>query len=320
MSQMAPEEQAFVDSLKDDSIEGIPVSGTPADSTPPDAAQPETAAPETSEGTTEPPAPDSFSRTDLDALLADITDPAAKEAVTRAYKGFQGDYTRTKQELAQQREALEGLDPALAQEAVQFYTNLQQDPAFAMEVYDYLTKAFEQMGMSPQEAHEAAVQQAQQPEPAQVAQIPDPDEDPDGYTKARLDQIESRFQQLDERERQMQAKREEDELAANLMSQEMAIRSANPTIKEADIDRIYDLALSKGGSLFEAQKEIASWRNDVIQDYLAEKGAVSDRIDTPPPAAAQVAPEVPRDKRGNVDLEGVHKIALQRLLNATPED
>lgn len=309
----AEAEQAFIDSLADDSV---PAEAQPENKPESTAPSPETATPD-SEGTTpEPPAQeDSFTRTDLDALLDGITDPAAQEAITRAYKGFQGDYTKSKQELAEQRKQLEGIDdPAAAREALEFYQNLQSDPAFALEVHEYLTNAFEQMGLTPKQAAEAASDQIAQ-EQATVAP-PEPGEDPDEYLTSKVTSLEARLQAYEQREQERIANQEQEQLAARLLQQEMALRHTDPNLREQDFDRIYDLALSHGGDLMAAYKEYSDWKADVVQTYLDQKQTVSDRVDTPAAAPAQPVREVPTDQRGNVDLEAVHRQAMQKLFGA----
>lgn len=304
----AEAEQAFLDSLPDDSI---PSGAEPENKPEPPATSPETATPD-SEGTT--PEGDSFTRTDLDALLADIADPTAQEAVTRAYKAFQGDYTKSKQELAEQRKSLEGIeDPAAAREALEFYQNLQTDPAFALEVHEYLTNAFQEMGLTPKQAADAATDQIQAAqEPAPVAP-PQEGEDPDEYLKSQVDALNAKLAAFEQREQERLAAQEQEQLAARLLQQEMALRHSDKTLTEQDFDRIYDLALPHGGDLMKAAEEYRNWKADVIQQWTESKQSVTDRVDTPVAAPAQQVREVPTDAKGNVDLDAVHQQALKKL-------
>jgi hypothetical protein len=77
--------------------------------------------------------------------------------------------------------------------------------------------------------------------------------------------------------------------------------------------------VSTGGNLHEAAALYEEMRNDFITGYMSEKGSVSDRVTDPVPATAQIVPEVPHDERGNVDIEEVHKVAMQRLFNHMAE-
>lgn len=272
----------------------------------------EQAAPDSDEGTTQA---DSFTeRADLDALLSEISDPAARTAVETAYKSFQGDYTRSKQALAEERRALGDLDPALAAEAVQFYTNLQEDPAFALEVYEYLDGAFQAMGMKPEAAAEAAAEEVtRRQEAGQYSNSED--EDPDSPLKAELDTVRSRLDAFEAQAQERAAQEEEDYLAASLLTQEMALRQARPTLTDEDMDDIYDFALAYGGNLVQAAQRLDKTLERRMTGYIEQKATVSDAVTTPAPGSSVEAPDIPKDERGNVDLEAVHRLAMSKLIN-----
>lgn len=280
-----------------------------ATDTPQDAATPE------AEGTTQE---DTFSKTDLDSLLDGITDPAARTAVESAYKSFQGDYTRKTQELAAAR-ASYGDNPEEVQEAVEFYSNLREDPAFALEVHGYLSNALQEMGMTPSQADEEATRQTQGGEVTVPADIDADEDDPTAPLKSQVETLQERLDRFEMLEKERQERAQEDELAATLIQQEMSLRHTHPDLQEKDFDRIYDLAVSVGGNLHEAYSLYDEMRSDFITGYMESKGSVSDRVDSPAAAPSASQREVPHDERGNVDLESVHKAAMQTLFNHMAE-
>lgn len=314
MSEHADEvtqaEQAFLDSLPDEADQG----NTPAQ---PDAAA---EAASEGEGTTEAPSdpleiPDSFTSQDVRGMLESIQDPEARRVAEAAYKNLQADYTRSKQQLSEQASQFEGLDDLeKARAAVEFYDGIQNDPEFALEVHGYLSKVFEDLGMTPGEAAEAAQEQMTQPSEVAATQ-PSFDEDPDAALKARQDALEARLNRWEEQEQERLQQQREDELAAELLRQEMALRQSHDDLTEKDLDRIYDLAAARGGNLLEAHQQYMDWQQDTISRYMESK-----QKDVPPPeptpATTSVAPEVPRLPDGTPDLEAVHRIAVQRLQNA----
>ena len=307
-TEVTPAEQAFLDSLPDEADQG----NTPAQ---PDAAA---EAASEDEGTTAPSdpleIPDSFTPQDVRGMLESIQDPAARQVAEAAVKNFQADYTKSKQQLSEQASQFEGLDDLeKARAAVEFYDGIQNDPEFALEVHGYLSKVFEDLGMTKQEADEAAAVEMTQP--SEVATQPSFDDDPDAALKARQDQLEARLDRWEQEEQQRLQQQREDELAAELLRQEMALRQSHDDLTEEDLDRIYDLAAARGGNLLEAHQQYESWKQDTISRYMETK-----QKDVPPPeptpAATTVAPEIPRLPDGTPDLEAVHKIAVQRLQNA----
>lgn len=287
--------------------------------TKPDAtdSQPDAVAPADSDGSTDA-TPESFTRTDLDSLLDGIADPNAKQAVESAYKSFQGDYTRKTQELAAQRASL-GDNPEEVQEAVEFYNNLREDPAFALEVHGYLSNALQELGLSPSDADAEATRQVDTGDVQVPTDIDADDTDPTAPLKSQVETLQERLDRFETLEQERQARAQEDELAATLIQQEMSLRHTHPDLQEKDFDRIYDLAVSTGGNLHEAYGLYDEMRSDFITGYMEQKGSVSDRVDSPAPATAQTAREIPHDEKGNVDLETVHKAAMQTLFNHMAE-
>jgi hypothetical protein len=305
-AQPTPEEQ-FLAALPEDGDEVT----KPTDSD----TQPDAAAQDDNEGSTA--TAESFTRTDLDSLLDGISDPAAKQAVEAAYKSFQGDYTRKTQELSAAKAAL-GDNPEEAQEALEFYSNLRTDPAFALEVHEYLSDALQQLGLTKEEADTAASDEVQRSASAGDVDV-DADDDPSAPLKSEISSLQERLDRWEQQDQERQAAAREDELAATLLQQEMTIREQFKGYKEKDFDRIYDLAVATGGNLIEANNLYQEMRNDTITEYIGQKGAVTDRVDSPSPSPAQALREIPHDEKGNVDLESVHKAAMQTLFNHMAE-
>ena len=308
-------EQAFIDSL--------PTGDEGEDAS--EAPQPVEAAPD-EEGTTEEPAevepleddplalPDSFTPADVRGMLESISDPEAKAAATAAVRNFQADYTRSKQGLAEQAKAFSGLeDIEKAKAAVEFYDGIQNDPDFALEVHGYLTKVFEDAGMTPQEAAATATQEMTTP--AEATQVPDYDDDPDAALKAQLDQLNKRVESWEGQEQERQRQQQEDQLAADLLRQEMAITQANPTLTDTDLNYIYDLAAARGGNLLEAHQQFEAMRQGFISQYMDSKQTNVPPAE-PAPAGASTPPEPPRLEDGSINMEALHRIAEQKLRNA----
>lgn len=300
-------EEAFLSTLPDEGDGNTP-SEVPA------AAE----AASEGEGTTEadPLAiPDSFTPQDVRGMLESIADPEARAVAEAAYKNLQADYTKSKQQLSEQASQFEGLeDLDKARAAVEFYDGIQNDPEFALEVHGYLTNVFKDMGMTPKEADQAASEQMTPPAEA-AAQAPSFDEDPDAALKAELDQVKSRLDTWEAQEKQRRQQAEIDELAADLLKQEMALREAHTNLKDEDIDEIYDLATARGSTLAEAYNRLSARDQRVIESYMETK---QKNVPPPEPAPATtaVAPEIPRLPDGTPDLDAVHAIAVQKLQNA----
>ena len=311
-------EQAFIDSLPDpDAVDDAEDAS--------EAPQPVEAAPDEEGTTEEPPAeadalddplavPDSFTPADVRGMLESISDPEAKAAATAAVRNFQADYTRSKQTLAEQAKTFSGLeDIEKAKAAVEFYDGIQNDPDFAMEVHGYLSKVFEDAGMTPAQA--AATATEEMTTPAEAVQTPDFDDDPDAALKAQLDQLNKRVEGWEAQEQERQRQQAEDQLAADLLRQEMAITQANPTLTDTDLNYIYDLAAARGGNLMEAHQQFETMRQDFISQYMDAKQHSVPPTE-PSPGAASAPPEPPRLEDGSINMDALHKIAEQRLRNA----
>lgn len=202
---------------------------------------------------------DSFTKTDLNSLLEGVTDPVTRDRIEAAYRGFQGDYTRSKQQIAEDRKLFEGIDPERARASLQFVDSLENDPDFAVRVHQELTNALVGQGYSPDEASAAA------------AGALDESFD-DGQTSALAKEVNDlkSWKQNFEQEQRANA------MASRIQSQEFAIRQANPDLEQSEIDTIYQLAFAPdiGGDLTKAADAYLGWKNNTIAQYLNSKTEV----------------------------------------------
>jgi hypothetical protein len=237
----------------------------------------------TEEGTTTPPeqaaqpveTTDSFTKTDLNSLLEGVTDPNARAAIEAAYKGFQSDYTRGMQQIAPWRQLAEtGVDPAVAAQSLEFVQALETDPDFVRVVHRQLSQALEAAGLSPAQASDEAARQIQSGEAFQ--------EDNEGD----LSPLQREVAELREWREQMETQQVQHTMMAELQRSEMAIRQANETYTDQDIERVYELAFAHGGDLHAAAKSYETLRQSFISGYVDQKGAASAGI---PSAAVPVA-------------------------------
>jgi hypothetical protein len=241
----------------------------PAEPTPPGTSEP-SVTPEgsqSSEGTTAVEA-DSFTRADLGTLLEGVTDPAARNAIETAYKSFQGDYTRSKQGLAEQAKAFEGLDPERARESLQFVEALETNPEFALRVHQELSSVLQQQGFTPAQAAQAATNALDDSLGA---------EDDDEPVSALAKEVSELRQWKD----QFENSQREQQLAAQIHGQELAIRQANPDLDDDDISDIYAMAWAHGGDLTKAHAAFKASDERRMARYISQKSEV-------PPAAPPV--------------------------------
>lgn len=252
MSEMTFEDakNALSDAAAQDNAATSPGTSAPAPSSP--EVQPDA-------GITEAASPDSFTRSDLGALLEGVNDPSARERIERAYKSFQGDYTRSKQELSQQ---YGGIDPEQARQSVEFVHALETDPNFVVTVHQQLTKALTEAGYSPAEAHAAASEEL-------GTSLGGQDEEEYGADSGMAKEIA----ELKAWKGQQEAQQYERDLASRLQSQEMAIRQSDPSLTEPEMDRIYELAFAHGGDLGRAYNAYTSWKQDVLGSYINAKSS-----------------------------------------------
>lgn len=214
--------------------------------------QPATPSTEVAPGTTG--TPDSFTGLDPNSLPAELQE---------SYRRMQADYTRKTQEIAEQRKSFDGIDPTRARQSLDFIEALETDPNFVVTVHAQLTQALQEAGMSPQQASAHAAEAIQNESSLGGGEETDPDS---GLAKEVAD--------LRQWKEQQEAQQHESNLAAHLQRQEMGIRQADPSLQEAEIDRIYELAFAHGGDLVKAHASYSQWKNDVLGSYIDRKAEV----------------------------------------------
>lgn len=247
------------------------------------------ATPEVDAGTTS--TEDSFTNVDPATL------PPELQAI---YKSMQGDYTRTKQGLAEKSSQYEGLDVERASQAVQFLDALESDPEFVQAVHAQLTQSLEDAGYSPAAAAQGAAQAIQAQTQPQVDEYGDPVvEDPYAAEIAELKAWKA----------EQEGRAREYEMAGRLQAQEMGIRQSHPDLTEPEMDRIYELAFAHGGDLNKAANSFFGWKNDVISSYVNAKAASSASSPVVPANTGHA--EIASSFGG--DLEAAGKAALEYL-------
>lgn len=227
---------------------------------------------------------------------------ALPEELMPYYKSMQADYTRKTQTIAEQRralEALDGVDPTVAVQAVQFVDRLQSDPTFALEIHRGLTAALEQSGLMPHEAEQVAAQT-----------MHDAMNDPSTLNENFMDQPteDPRLQELLEWKEQFEQKELEKQIEYALERQEMAIRQSHPDYSDDDMNAIYQLAFAYAGDLQAANQVYQNMRQSIVSGYLNQKGQVPT---TPPPAGGYSAP-APASLKPN----DISEAAIRRIMQA----
>jgi hypothetical protein len=225
--------------------------------------------------------PDSFTKTDLDSLLAGVTDPTAREQITNAYKAFQGDYTRNMQTIAPYRQLAEaGIDPNQAIESLQFMQALETDPDFVVAVHQQLTTALQQAGLTPQAAADEAARQIETGE---------------AFGEGEDNPLANEVAELRAWKEEMESAQVQHTMMAELQRAEMAIRQSNPTYTENDVGRIYELAFAHGGNLMAAAQSYEALRQQFISGYVDQKGAASEVTPSAAVPGAAASSEEPPD-------------------------
>jgi hypothetical protein len=260
-----------------------PEAGTTA--TPEPAAQPDAAT-------------DSFTKTDLNSLLAGVTDPAARQSIEAAYKAFQGDYTRNMQTIAPWRELAEsGADPAIAAQSLEFVQALETDPDFVRAVHGQLSQALQAAGLTPAQASDEAARQIE----STLTE--------DGGDESPLQREVAELRAWRE---DMEAQQVQHTMMAELQRAEMAIRQTNPTYTDGDVERIYELAFAHGGDLHAASQSYEALRQSFISGYIDNKGAA---VEGAPSAAVPVAAASSDEPVDMTDWKVASKAAREFLRN-----
>lgn len=258
------------------------------------------AATQVDEGTTEDESTDSLLRS-ADIDLSSLT-PDQRAWLDAREREMQGVMTKRTQEAAEIKALYEDLDPTAAREALAFYEGVRTDPNYAAEVYDFLTTNLMAAGYSPAQAAAAAMGAVTEEPAATLA--PSFEDDPDEAVKYRLEQLDQRQQEIDQRFDALAAREREATLVNEILRQDNAIRDAKGYDDET-MDYIYMLAESTGGDLFKAEEVYGGLQERAVQSYIAKKE--SGDSPAPPATAPAVVPTT------FPSLDAAHVAALERL-------
>jgi len=300
------------------------VAPTPSEESPADGTTPRLPSTEAALAAASQPEPETgqdtiLPRADLDALLAGVDDPVARERIETAYKSFQGASTKKFQEVAELRKQYEGLgDPTQIQAALELQ-NALQDPRAWQSLHAELTEGLRAMGMSPAEAHAEATAQLNDAATG-GDELPDLSALEDPELSPLKSYIESLKGEVDGIRKEMADAREQDRLAqvqmamsGELQRQENIIREARPDLQDDDITTIWEMSAFYDGNLLEANKQLDAYAQRRFEQYLASKGtpaAGSQTVLTPVPGG-DITTESP--KAAPASLDDAHKLAVERL-------
>lgn len=241
--------------------------------TPAEAATPQSQVETPTVATTETPVEDSeFARTDLEALLDGVEDDETRERIERAYKTFQGAATRRFQDAAELRKQYEPLGPVEELQQAIALREWLQNPVNWSGLHAELSEALGVGGNTEPEANEPELPQlpdisslAEDEELAPVVQ----------YARGLEQRLQMMQSQLDADRSALEEERAQMAFWGEMERQEQAIRQANPTYDQTDIDAIHEIASFYDGSLIEAQKRYTAIQQTTLERYLASKGATS---------------------------------------------
>lgn len=258
----------------------------------PDPGTSPAVAPSEGDAGTTPAAPAEDSFTDID--------PSQFSDAEEYKRRLQADYTRKTQAIAEQRNALQGIDPDRARQSIEFIEALETDPNFVLAVHAQLTEALEASGYTPAQA--AAIADAQ----VEDSLGGDFDED-DGAGSVMQRELAELKAWRDEQENLQWQQAQ----AGRLQREEMAIRQANPTWNEQDFDSVFELAFAHGGSLDQAARSYKAMQDRLLGEYLERKQSVDPNLAPVPTAGHSVVP--PEGFGG--DMDAAHKAASEHLRN-----
>jgi len=195
------------------------------------------------------------------------------------YKSMQGDYTRTKQELAEQGRQFEALEQyggvETATQALEWIAGLE-NPDNAKALYMDLRDALTERGIPLEEASQMAAEGVAEAQDDFGVDESDP----------RYSQLEQKFNQLE----QAMAEREEREyqlyLKAELDRQEAEVIRNNPDYTDDDMEDIMKLAYATNADLLAAAEVYNTIQQRTIGNYIDRKGKVANVTDLPATASS----------------------------------
>lgn len=244
---------------------------------------------------------------DLDSpnVPIDALPPEAQKIV----KGFQADYTQKMQRISPLMQASQryGGDPNEVLNRLDFVERFSNDPQTQLEVYNSLSGHLQEMGMTPQQANQAASQAIQEEMSDDDGDYEDDDED---YYDPRIDELQNQLMTVTGWVQEQKNQQQIGQIENALTQQENAIRQQNPTYSDDDINNVYSLAHATNGNLYQAQQQYESVRQGVLQNYLNTKASVN----TPAPVqGGEGYGEQPMENITGVLDPRLHNEALNRL-------
>lgn len=226
-----------------------------------------------------------------DSFLQHLDPSSLPEELQPYYRSMQGDYTRSKQGLAERDRQYEALEEyggvETATQALDWLASLQE-PENALALHRELTTVLQEQGLTPAEANVEAARQ--------VEQIQDDYEDEiGGVEPSELTELKSQMDEL----RSYMAEQEEAQflsrVAADMDRQEAEIRNANPEFDDDDMESIFNLGYSTGANLNEAAELYKGIETHILSRWIDKKGTLPTPGELPAGGAADQAAEIPRD-------------------------
>lgn len=203
-------------------------------------------------------------------------------------KEMQAAFTQKTQELAVARQE--------AEQAIQFVNELNTNPYFAAEVVNELSQQLQLAGMSPQQADQVALGQAQQMATGQP--IGEDYGDPNDYEEFGDDPYLREIEDLRQQQAQIAqylSRQEESQriagLEAQLNNMVAAVRNDHPDWSDNDLSRVINMAYAYNGDIQRAAMDYAQVQQDAITSWTERKGSVNAPAVIEGSGHAQSAPE-----------------------------
>lgn len=236
------------------------------------------------------------------------------------WRQLQGAFTKKTQEMAEERRQLEAQlaslgDTEQVQQALELYTAIQ-DPRNWAQLHTELSEAMQAHGMTPAQADKAATEALTQPAVPETPDLAGLTDDPElaplvQSLKAQQQRLEAFEMQQQQAMMQRQAEMEQQAIVYELMNQVSAIREANPSYSDEDIDGILELSSFYNGDVVAAQQRYEQDFQRRMGRYLAGKQAASDIAPSVPPGGSPAAstPVEPHEET----LDEVEEWAVEHL-------
>lgn len=218
-------------------------------------------------------------QTFLDSRSIDLSQltPEQRDYISAREREMQAAFTQKTQELAAQRRE--------AEQAMQFLSELNSNPDFALEVSQRLSGELERLGYN-QDGSEASFT-----------------EEDDPYL-ARLNELENWKGQQEQYLREAEA-------ASRIDRETAVIHSENPHFTEDDFNSIYGLALAHNGDIRAAADAYKSITQRSVERYLNQKASVPATFQNQPTQSGHA--EAPPEGFDSLGDKRLRAAALERL-------